>query len=302
MFQVRWAALSRPAWFRQVTKDSGKFQSLCRFKHSYCPIFPAQHVACFTHNAAREADIHAQTDRGCCSWHCLHRWSGCLPPPRKSTGYKHYAIGDLKTPTTGHVRRTAADGRRRPHHRRDEAGSSRRAGNGHIVILRASYGGEIGKEFFNEIGGIASAETFVFSNRKAASDPKVLESAAQGRRHLPRRRRPVELCPLLERHRGGEDPRCACRGGQADRRHQRGPRDARRGAATARWTAAASPAPRRSADPFGPAVTMEKDFLHLKLLDRVVTDTHFKERERLGPPVRLPRQGARPATPQMPAR
>ncbi|MFD2137455.1 hypothetical protein ACFSLT_23850 [Novosphingobium resinovorum] len=45
---------------------------------------------------------------------------------------------------------------------------------GHIVILRASFGPEIGEEFYREIGGIRSAETFVFRNRKAAYDPKVI--------------------------------------------------------------------------------------------------------------------------------
>lgn len=49
-----------------------------------------------------------------------------------------------------------------------------KAGNGHIVILRASLGGQIGEEFFNKVGGIQSAETFVFKDRDAASDPKIL--------------------------------------------------------------------------------------------------------------------------------
>ena len=51
-----------------------------------------------------------------------------------------------------------------------------KAGNGHIVVLRASQAGEIGEEFFNEVGGIASVETWVFSDRESASDPAVLRS------------------------------------------------------------------------------------------------------------------------------
>ena len=35
----------------------------------------------------------------------------------------------------------------------------KKAGNGHIVVLRASQAGEIGEEFFNEVGGIVSVET-----------------------------------------------------------------------------------------------------------------------------------------------
>ena len=52
----------------------------------------------------------------------------------------------------------------------------KKAGNGHIVVLRASQAGEIGEEFFNEVGGIASVETWVFSDRESASDPAVLRS------------------------------------------------------------------------------------------------------------------------------
>src|SRR5690606_15157434 len=54
-----------------------------------------------------------------------------------------------------------------------------KAGNGHVVVLRASFGGEIGEEFHDEVGGVASVETFVFSGRDAASDPAVLASLAR---------------------------------------------------------------------------------------------------------------------------
>ena len=50
----------------------------------------------------------------------------------------------------------------------------KKAGNGHIVVLRASQAGEIGEEFFNEVGGIKSVETFVFKDREASSDPQIL--------------------------------------------------------------------------------------------------------------------------------
>ena len=51
-----------------------------------------------------------------------------------------------------------------------------RAGNGHVVVLRASQAGEIGEEFFNEVGGLASVETFVFRDREAASDRAILRA------------------------------------------------------------------------------------------------------------------------------
>ncbi len=47
------------------------------------------------------------------------------------------------------------------------------AGHGHVVILRASYGGEHGDEFYRKVGGITSARTIVFRSRKAAFDPQV---------------------------------------------------------------------------------------------------------------------------------
>jgi len=40
--------------------------------------------------------------------------------------------------------------------------------------------------------------------------------------------------------------------------------------------------PEALADPLGAAVTIEGDFLHLERLHGVVTDSHFRERERLG--------------------
>ena len=51
-----------------------------------------------------------------------------------------------------------------------------KAGRGHIVILRASQAGEIGQEFYREVGGIQSAETFVFFNRSAANERRILNA------------------------------------------------------------------------------------------------------------------------------
>src|SRR3546814_20407933 len=48
-----------------------------------------------------------------------------------------------------------------------------RAGHGHLVVLRASGAAEAQDELYTQIGGVASAQTFVFSDRKAASDPAV---------------------------------------------------------------------------------------------------------------------------------
>ena len=48
-----------------------------------------------------------------------------------------------------------------------------------MVLLRASMAGEIGEEFHREIGGIASAETFVFSDRAQSEDPAMLAALAR---------------------------------------------------------------------------------------------------------------------------
>ena len=84
---------------------------------------------------------------------------------------EHYVYGKLNTPTPGPVSGGLLL----------MGGGDRnvdamkwffaKAGNGHIVVLSASYGKEIGEEFFNDIGGIKSVEIFVMHadpNRRTA--------------------------------------------------------------------------------------------------------------------------------------
>jgi len=89
-------------------------------------------------------------------------------------GYAHYMAGDRSLSTPG---------RRAPGLLLSGGGDwdveafrwfVARAGHGHIVVLRASQKGELGEAFLKEIGGVASVETFVFSERKAAYDPRIL--------------------------------------------------------------------------------------------------------------------------------
>ena len=56
------------------------------------------------------------------------------------------------------------------------------AGHGHIVVLRASGSTESQDEFYRDVKGVLSVRTFVFSDRKAASDPRILAAvkAADG--------------------------------------------------------------------------------------------------------------------------
>jgi beta-aspartyl-peptidase (threonine type) len=85
-------------------------------------------------------------------------------------GYRHYLIGDVSKPTPGPVSGGLLL----------MGGGDRnvdalkwfieKAGHGHIVILRASQSTSIADELYKDVGGVTSAETFVFSNRKAASN------------------------------------------------------------------------------------------------------------------------------------
>ena len=94
--------------------------------------------------------------------------------PALAADFGHYVLGDLQARTPGKVQpglllMGGGDRNFDAMH-----WFMKKAGNGHIVVLRASQGGEIGEEFFNEVGGIKSVETFVFKDREAATDPKIL--------------------------------------------------------------------------------------------------------------------------------
>jgi beta-aspartyl-peptidase (threonine type) len=156
-----------------------------------------------------------------------------------------------------------------------------KAGHGHIVILRASQKGEIGKEFVREIGGILSAETFVILDRSAAFDPKVLAalrgadgiflSGGDQARYV-RRWRGTPIAEILDAHVAAGKPLGGTSAGLAVLgEYLYGAMDDR-----------SITSEEAIADPFGAHTTIERDFLHLALLRGIITDTHFKERNRLG--------------------
>jgi len=108
-----------------------------------------------------------------------------------------------------------------------------RAGGGHIVILRAvsddSFDpgdGNYGESYVKEWGPVVSAETIVFHNRQASSDPRVI-AALKNADGIFLRWRSVELHPLLEGHAGAGVAQRACRREPADRRIERGARHSR---------------------------------------------------------------------------
>ena len=156
-----------------------------------------------------------------------------------------------------------------------------KAGNGHIVILRASGDGEAGEEIYRDIGGAASVQTLLFDDRKAARDPRVLAIldradgvflAGGDQAKYVRFWKGTPIETALNRHVargrpiGGTSAGLAILGGAGYGAMDDGSVDSE---------AALK-------DPMGPEVTMVRDFLAMPYLAHVVTDTHFSVRDRLG--------------------
>ncbi|MEO6104272.1 MAG: cyanophycinase [Pseudoxanthomonas sp.] len=197
--------------------------------------------------------------------------------------YESYAIGDIHAPTPGKVQpglMLMGGGDWAVEAFRWMAG---RAGNGHIVILRASGAAGAQEEFFNDVGGILSAQTFVFHDRASASDPRMLEIvrkadgifiAGGDQSNYVNFWKGTPLDEALNQHvrdgkpLGGTSAGLAIMGG-----YSYGAMDG--GSLTSEEALR---------DPMGPAVTLVDDFLQLPPLPahQVITDSHFGKRERLG--------------------
>lgn len=154
-----------------------------------------------------------------------------------------------------------------------------KAGHGHIVVLRASQAGQAGEEFMNSIGGVASVETFVFDDRKAAYDPHVLSAlekadgvfiAGGDQSRYVRFWQATPLSALIDklardRPIGGTSAGLAIMG----------------------WHGYAAfgdgiTSPEALENPVALGVTNYSDFLHLPRMERIFTDSHFMIRERMG--------------------
>ena len=156
-----------------------------------------------------------------------------------------------------------------------------KAGHGHLVVLRASYTTEVADEFYHDIGGLASVETFVFKGRRAASDPRVLASLARAdgifiaggdQSNYVRFWKGTPVAAALDAHVRAGKPLGGTSAGLAMLgEYLYGAMDG-----------GSIRSPEALADPLGPAVTIEQDFLQLERLRGVITDSHFRERDRLG--------------------
>lgn len=201
--------------------------------------------------------------------------------PASARDYRRLIIGDRSLPTPAEVKPgllLAGGGDRNREAVRWFLGH---AGNGHIVVLSASYTHEIADEFYKDVGGAASVETFVFANGKPATDPKILDALARAdgifiaggdQARYVRYWKGTPIAAALDAHVRAGKPLGGTSAGLAILgEYLYGAMDG--GSITS---------PQALADPVGPAVTIEQDFLHIATLRGVVTDTHFKERDRLG--------------------
>ena len=201
--------------------------------------------------------------------------------PAFAADYGHYVLGNTAAKTPGKVQPGLLLMGGGDHNMDAMHWFMSHAGNGHIVVLRASQGGEIGEEFYKEVGGIASVETFVFKDRGAANDPKVLAAlkhadgifiAGGDQSRYVNYWRGTPVATALDEHVRAGKPLGGTSAGLAMLgEYLYGAMDG--GSQTS---------PRGLEDPLGSNNTIETGFLHLASLKGVLTDTHFSERGRLG--------------------
>ena len=194
---------------------------------------------------------------------------------------EHYVFGKLNTPTPGPV--TGGLLLMGGGDRNTDAMKwfFSKAGKGHIVVISASYGREIGEEFFEDIGGIESTEIFVFHSRVQSNDRKILERlrkadgifiAGGDQARYVRYWRGTPIAEILDAHVAAGKPLAGTSAGLAMLGEM----------LYGAMDDGSIKSPEALADPMGYANTIEGDFLHIALLKGVITDTHFKERDRLG--------------------
>jgi beta-aspartyl-peptidase (threonine type) len=206
-----------------------------------------------------------------------------MPPRPAATGdgYVEYAIGDASVPRPGPVQPglMLVGGGDWP---RDAVRwMSERMGHGRLVVLRASGDVEAQEEWYRDIGGIASARTFVFSDRRAASDPRVLEAlreadgifiAGGDQANYVRFWKDTPVAQALDAHVRAGKPIGGTSAGLA---------------ILGAWGYGALDGGSMVSedalrDPLNPGMTLVDGFLHMPFLEHVITDTHFGVRNRLG--------------------
>lgn len=198
-----------------------------------------------------------------------------------ASSYQYYASGDLKAPSAGKTEpglMLMGGGAEV-----DEAFRwfVAKAGGGHIVVLRASEADDYHDYFLKTLGGVASVETLVFSERSAAYDEKVLAIvrhadglfiAGGDQSNYVKFWRGTPINEAIDAHVragkpiGGTSAGLAILGG-----YSYGCMDS--------ISLQATDALR---NPYNSSVTLIRDFLHMPHLEGLITDSHFMARGRLG--------------------
>ncbi|AWH52382.1 peptidase [Stenotrophomonas sp. ESTM1D_MKCIP4_1] len=203
------------------------------------------------------------------------------PRDLHSPGFDYYEIGDLDAPRPGPrapAMMLMGGGEWVP-----EAFQwwLRQAGNGRVLILRASGGDELQERLYRDIGGTTAVQTLVFDNRRGADDPAVLRVVAAAdaifiaggdqARYI-RFWKGTALNRALNAHVRAGKPIAGTSAGLA----------ILGGYAYGALNGGSITSAGALADPMGSAVTLDSGFLQMPYLQRVVTDTHFDKRDRLG--------------------
>ncbi|HGM6773258.1 TPA: cyanophycinase [Stenotrophomonas maltophilia] len=157
----------------------------------------------------------------------------------------------------------------------------KQAGNGRVLILRASGSDELQERLHHDIGGTTAVQTLVFDSRRGADDPAVLRVVAAAdaifiaggdqSRYI-RFWKGTALNRALNAHVRAGKPIAGTSAGLA----------ILGGYAYGALDGGSVTSAAALADPMGSAVTMDSGFLQMPYLQRVVTDTHFDRRDRLG--------------------
>ena len=207
--------------------------------------------------------------------------TGSLAQELQAPGFAYYEIGDLDAPRPGPrapAMMLMGGGEWVP-----EAFQwwLRQAGNGRVLILRASGGDELQERLHNDIGGTTAVQTLVFDSRRGADDPAVLRLVAAAdaifiaggdqSRYI-RFWKGTALNRALNAHVRAGKPIAGTSAGLA----------ILGGYAYGALDGGSITSAGALADPMGSAVTMDSGFLQMPYLQRVVTDTHFDRRDRLG--------------------
>ncbi|MFT3896798.1 MAG: cyanophycinase [Thermomonas sp.] len=219
------------------------------------------------------------------SWLLLATAVACAAaPPRPAAtgdGYAEYTIGDAGVPASSPVQPglMLVGGGNWPYDA--FRWMAERMGHGRLVVLRASGNVEAQEEWFKDVGGIASVRTFVFTDRRGASDRRVLDAirnadgifiAGGDQSNYVRFWKGTPLAQALDAHVRAGKPLGGTSAGLA---------------ILGAWAYGAMDGGSMVSedalgDPLNPGMTLVEDFLHFPHLEHVITDSHFGKRERLG--------------------